>query len=422
MTFATVSGCPRLIYLGQMKREEIKMQRLSAWFYLKNNKKRAAILILSFGLYFALLYSVQFFMYPTTYMYEAVAVKGAERIQMAYLNGLSDMNEKFDLGMDMSLWEPKREAAYEELVAEINKGTDKLERVLEEEGTAAHVFVCDDYQIGINSFGGTSVYNAPMLRKEELDTFVSYLELEVVEGRLPEEPGEFIMDANMAKNRGFTVGSQLFDEETRLVGIVEYDTYIAAGIDFLEQEYPERTLYLLSDGNIPDLKEYFARFGVEADSGSSNTVQILSDKVNMVNSVEKFAKELQNPLKVMTYSIAFVLGLTVFFVYRLHVQDRYSEWCLYRSLGYSQREVYALALREFGICLGFSVVLAGVITILLCIVGGVAMHAKGMLFEYWLPEVLLQILGIGTLLAGVLQIPVVIAMGKVRTIDAMEAE
>lgn len=398
------------------------MQRLSAWFYLKNNKKRAAILILSFGLYFVLLYGVQFFLHPSVYMYEAVCVKGAERIQIGYLNGLEKINDAMDLGMDMSLWEPEQEATYEELVAEINKGTARFQQVLKEEGTADHVFVCNSYNFRVNSFAGQTTYNAPMLSKEELDILVDYLQLNIIEGRLPQNPGEFLMDANMAKNRGFRVGETLFDEESTLVGIVEYDTYIAAGIDYENSEYPDRTLYLLNAGTIPDMKEYFAGFGVDADISSQSTVQIISDRVNMAKDVEETNNQIQTPLKVMTYAIAFILGLTVFFVYRLHVQDRYSEWCLYRSLGYSQKEVYSLAFREFGICLGISVVLAGVLTGLLCVVVGAIMRSKGMLFEYWLPNVLLQIVGIGTLLAGILQIPVVIAMQKVKTIDAMEEE
>lgn len=398
------------------------MQRLSAWFYLKNNKKRAAILILSFGLYFVLLYGVQFFLAPSVYMYEAIAVEGAERMQIGYLNGLEKLNETLDLGMDMSLWEPEREATYEELVAEINKGTAVLKQKLETEGTADHVFICNNYQVRVNSFAGGTVFNAPMLTKEELDILVDYLQLNIIEGRMPQKPGEFFMDANMAKNRGFRVGEKLFDEDSILVGIVEYDTYVAAGIDYENSEYPDRVLYLLDDGTIPDMKAYFAEFGIDADFTSQSTVQIISDKVNMIKDVEETNNQMQAPLKVMTYSIAFILGLTVFFVYRLHVQDRYSEWCLYRSLGYSQKEVYSLAFREFGICLGISVLLAGVITVILCMTVGAIMQSKGMLFEYILPSVLLQIAGIGTLLVGVLQIPVVIAMQKVKTIDAMEEE
>jgi len=398
------------------------MQRLSAWFYLKNNKKRAAILILSFGLYFALLYGVQFFMHPTTYMDEVIAVHGAERMQHGYINGLEKLNEVMSLGMDMSLWEPEREATYEELVAEINKGTGRFAERLQAEGTAEHVFICNSYGIHVRSFGGDGYYSAPMLTRDELINFAEYLDLKVIEGRMPEQSGEFLMDERMAKNRGFSVGDYLFDSKTKLVGIVEYDTYVAAGIDYADGGAPDRNIYLLNQGTIPDLKEYFAKFGIEAGVESSATIEIYADQVNTIKEVDKFSKELQTPLSVMTYSIAFVLGLTLFFVYRLHVQDRYREWCLYRSLGYSQKDVYSLAFREFGICVGISVGLAAIISTVLCIIGAAIMRSKGMFYEYLLPDVLLQILGIGTLLAGVMQIPVVIAMQKVKTIDAMEEE
>lgn len=398
------------------------MQRLSAWFYLKNNKKRAAILILSFGLYFVLLYGVQFFMHPSVYMDEMIYVGGAEKMQSGYISNYLKINEVMKLGMDASLFETESGATYEELVAEINKGTDRFAELLQEEGTAEHVFVCNSYGIYISSFGGDSYYNIPMMKPEELVTFAEYLNLKLKEGRMPKQPGEVLMDERMAKNRGFTVGDYLYDTETRLVGIVEYDTYVAAGIDYEDEKYPDRNIYLLSNGTIPDLKEYFAKFGIEADTESVGTIEIYSDKVNAIKEVERFSKELQTPLSVMTYSIAFVLGLTLFFVYRLHVQDRYGEWCLYRSLGYSQKEVYSLAFREFGICIGISVGLAVIITAVICMIGAAMMRSKGMFYEYLLPHVLLQILGIGTLLAGVMQVPVVIAMQKVKTIDAMEEE
>lgn len=398
------------------------MQRLSAWFYLKNNKKRAAILILSFGLYFVLLYGVQFFLQPSVYMDEMIYVHGAEKMQSAYINNLTEINEAMNLGMDMSLWEPERSATVEEKVAEINKGTHEFVKLLQEEGTADHVFVCNSYLVYINSFAGDSFYYIPMMKKEELVTFAEYLNLKVVEGRMPEQPGEVLMDERMAKNKGFAVGDYLYDSKTKLVGIVEYDTYVAVGIDYADENVPDRHIYLLSQGTIPDMKEYFAKFGIEADIESTSAIEIFSDQTNAIKEVERFAGELQMPLSIMTYVMVFILGLTVFFVYQLHVQERYGEWCLYRSLGYSQKEVYSLAFREFGICMGMSVGLAAVITAVICVIGAALMRSKGMFYEYLLPHVLLQILGIGTLLAGVMQIPVVIAMQKVKTIDAMEEE
>ncbi|MBQ9767844.1 MAG: hypothetical protein IJW37_07055 [Lachnospiraceae bacterium] len=397
------------------------MQRLSAWFYLKNNKKRAAILILSFGLFFALLYGVQFFLYPSYYMDEMVMVRGAERMQTAYIAGLEEVNGKLSLGMNMSLWDEDSGATYEELIAEINRGTDLLAKRLVEEGTTEHAFVCNRYGFSIKSFAGESSYGAPMLTKEEFDILTDYLGVELTEGRMPEHPGEMVIDENMAKNTGFSVGDTLYDKNTTLVGLVKYETFFAAGIDWEDFTNADRYLFLLNDGTIPDLKAYFAKFGIEADTDWA-AVEIQRDQANSIEKVQAFKDEIQMPLRVMTYSIAVVMGLTVFFVYRLHVQDRYSEWCLYRSLGYSEREVYGLAFREFGICMGFSVGLAAVIAVLLCTVGGMIMSSKGMFYKYLLPEVLLQILGIGTVLAGVLQIPVVVAMKKVKTIDALEEE
>lgn len=400
------------------------MQRLSAWFYLKNNKKRAAILVLSFGLFFALLYGVQFFMHPSTYMAEKIAVQGAQKMQMAYIDSYGKVNDTLQLGMDMSLWEPETEGTYEQLVAEINKGSAVLAEKLRADGTADHVFLCNTYAINVNSFGGGTTYYAPMLTKEELSVLTEYLGIKLLSGRFPETPGELIMDENMAKNRGFSVGDTLFDKETTLVGIVEYETYFAAGIDYEDSQMmnPDRMLYFLDDGTIPDLKAYFERFGLDAGIEYSASIQIYADEVNAIQAVEELAEEIQMPLGVMTYSIAIVMGLTVFFVYRLHVMDRYTEWCLYRSLGYSERQVYSLAFREFGICMGLSIGLAAVISVALCFTGGLFMRSKGMFYEYLLPEVLFQIVAIGILLSGIMQIPVVVAMKKVKTIDAMEEE
>lgn len=394
------------------------MQRLRAWFYLKNNKRRAAILVLSFGLFFTLLYGVQFFIHPTNYMDEMVLLRGAEKMQIAYLNRLREMG----LDIDVSLWEADSRATEEELVAEINRGSRQLLKRLREDDTADYVFVCNSYSIGIHSFSGTSYYYAPMLSKDELDLMTDYLKLELVSGTFPQKPGELVMDENMAKNIGVSVGDIVYDRQTKLVGIVKYDTYFAAGIDYDDAIYPDRYLFFLDDGTIPDLKEHMAKFGLEASSDKFSVIQIISDKVNALEIVQKFKEEIEMPLRVMTYSIAAVLGITVFFVYRLHVQDRYAEWCLYRSLGYPEKEVYLLAFREYGICLGMSVLLAAVLTVLLCGIGGALMRSKGMFYEYLLPEVLLQMSGIGMLLTGVMQIPVVYAMKKVKTIDAIEEE
>lgn len=78
------------------------------------------------------------------------------------------------------------------------------------------------------------------------------------------------------------MGDYLYDTESKLVGIVEHDTYVAAGIDYTDEGAPERHIYLLNHGTIPDLKEYFAKFGIEADVESSATIEIYADQVNAI--------------------------------------------------------------------------------------------------------------------------------------------
>ncbi|MCH5272793.1 MAG: hypothetical protein J1E35_03895 [Lachnospiraceae bacterium] len=393
------------------------MQRLRAWFYLKNNKKRAAILVVSFGLFFTLLYVVQFFLYPTYYMAEVVFIKGAEKMQVAYINSFGALGY-----VDLSLWEKDSRATEEELIAEINRGSAQLVQELRKDSAADYVFVCNSYNIRLNAFSGDIIYFAPMLTKDEMDIMTEYLELELAEGAFPQNPGELLMDVKMARNMGISVGDTVYDSRTKLTGIVKYDTYFAAGIDYADTVYPDRYLYFLDNGTIPDLKEFFARQGIEAGEDSFSVIQIISDRTNMTKEAREYKDSIAIPLRVMSYSIAAVLGITLFFVYRLHVQDRYAEWCLYRSLGYSEKEVYLLAFREYGICLGMGVLAAALLTVLLCGTGSVLMSARGMFYECWLPEAFMQILGIGTLLTGVMQIPVVYAMQKVKTIDAMEEE
>lgn len=394
------------------------MQKLKARVYLKNNKKRAAILVVSFGLFFSLLYCIRFFIEPATYTDEVLMVKNAEKMQMAYINRYGDVCKTLDL----SLWEPDSTATDNEKVRELNRAGAIF---LEEQRKAnpdGLVFLCNSLGISIRTFIGNSYYYAPMMEKEELRQLTDRLNLKVTGGRYPENPGEILVDERMLKNVEKSIGDTLYNENTVIVGTVKYPLYFAAGLDYEAIEYSDRDLYYINDGAIKDLKEYFRQFGIDAGNDSFAQVQIQADQVNAQEMVDQFRDELDLPINVMTYSIFFVLSVTLFFVYRLHVMDRYTEWCLYRSLGFSAKDVFFLAFREYFVCLLFSLFFAALCSVCVCFIGGILMTEKGIMFRYFLPRTLLQISGIVVLLTGVMQIPVVYAMSKVKTINAMEIE
>jgi len=399
------------------------VQTLSAWFYLKNNKKRAAILVVSFALYFVLLYGVQFFVDPTYYMERAVRVGTAKHMQMAYLNSITGLH----MDLDESLWNADSEATLEEKLAEINRVTKAFsDKLLADSSEVDRIIRCNSYDLEVNSPAGDITISAPMVTKEELADILTYLNLTIARGRMPQNPGELVVDERILKNLGLQIGDTVYDKETVIVGTVKADYYFAAGMDYDDKELVNRFLVFLDQGTLPDLKAYFARYGITAGASVGeekfSSVHILTDEVNAIALAEDSRKQIDQPMTVMSVTISIVMGLTLFFVYRLHVQDRYSEWCLYRSLGVSEQDVYFLAFREYLICLGIALLTAVLLGGGVIAVGAAFMNQRGMMFRILMPEVLFRMLAICVLMTGFLQLPVLAAMKKVKTIDAMEEE
>ncbi len=389
------------------------MGQLKAWYYLKNNKKRAAVLIISLGLYFALLYGINFFVNPMFYTDEAVYLGNREFMQMAFVNNSSK------LPMDITLWEEGSTATNEDKIIELNGAISRFAKELEEDERVDHVFSCFTYGVSIRTLTGSTQYEVPMVTKEQTQLISDYIGVRLLDGSYPEQPGDIVMDERMAKNCNVQVGDKLYDDSTRISGIVSCSSYFAVGIEH-EELIVKRFLIFLDQGTIPDLQQFFSKYDWEASNKNSSQIQIIYDVVNSRKVVGKFKDELQQPLGVMVYVITIVMGITLYFVYQLHIKDRYEEWCLYRSLGYSQREVFSLALREYGICIMGSAVMAILFLLLIFYFGSSMMKSKGIVYQLWIPETFLQLTAIIVFLSGVLQIPVFQAMQHITTIDAIE--
>lgn len=389
------------------------MRKLRAWYYLKNNKKRGAILSISFGLYIALLYGVRFFINPMFYTDEAVYLANAERMQSVYVNDLSK------LSIDLSLWEDESDATQEEMILEINRGMQKFASELEKDQRIDYVFACSTYGINIHTLTSSSYYRAPMVTKEQAKILCDYNKVELLEGTYPQQPGDIILDKNMAKNLKVTIGDTIFDKSTKVCGIVASKGYFAVGIEY-DDLIVKRNLFFLNQGRLTDLNQYFKEIGWEATEKDSSELQIVSDVITSKKLVQNFKEELQQPLNVMVFVITLVMGITLYLVYQLHVKDRYEEWCLYRSFGYSKREVFQLAFREYGICLLGGLGFALFSLLIIFISGSNMMKEQGIVYRYFMPETFWEIVAVMIFMTGVLQIPVLKAMNRITTIDAIE--
>lgn len=389
------------------------MGKLSAWRYLKNNKKRAAILIISFGLYFALLYGVRFFVNTMYYTDESVHLGNSDQMQIASIK----RGDK--IPMNTSLWEEESSATVEEQVNEINRAFGEYAKELEKDERVDYVFLCYTYGIAIHTPLSSSYYATPMVTKDQARIICDYLGARLVEGSYPESPGDIVMDERMAKSCKVKVGDIIYDDLTRVSGIVSCSDYFAVGIEY-DQLFVKRNLVFLNQGKLADLKAFFLDYGWEASEYERSEIHILRDVDNLNKLVEETYHSVDQPLAVMVSVITIIMGVVLYFVYQLHIKERYEEWCLYRSLGYSQREIFSLALREYVFCIIGGGILTILFLLLIFYVGGGMMDSKGIVYHYWIPDTFVQLIAIIIFLSGLMQIPVFQAMQHIRTIDAIE--
>jgi len=111
----------------------------------------------------------------------------------------------------------------------------------------------------------------------------------------------------------------------------------------------------------------------------------------------------------------------VLVAYISFMRNRVNEYCLYVSIGYGRAEIYGMILREM-----FMLFAMGAFAGLLISLGSGAILTqllilpRGLTGKTFYGERILRILGIFLFLMGILQIPVVFLIKRIRTIDAIE--
>lgn len=388
------------------------MQKLNALNYLKNNKKRAMILIVSFAIFITLLYGLRFFINPAKYTHENVVLGKSKYVQGVFINRGDILN------LDHSLWEKNSTATNEDKIYELNRAVKEFGDRLALNPGIDYVIACSTYNIPISTLISNQSYQVPLLDKEQVNTLCEYLNITISEGEIPQEPGEFLIDKRMAANRKLKIGDSINNDNTKITGILNSSFYFAVGIHF-DDNFVKRSLIFLNNNYLTDVQKFFEDLGYSADYSNYKDIKILWDMKGGKEEVLKNFGELDPVLRVIMLITTFIIAGTLFIVYQLHIQDRYEEWCLYRSLGFSQSEIYGLAAKEFLFCMGSALILASLLCSLLVIVGGIFMDHKGIVYQYWMPEVFGQILAALVFMAGILHIPVLSAMRQIKTIDAI---
>ncbi len=381
-------------------------QKLSAMNYIRNNKRRAAVLIVSLALYLLIVYLTQFILSSGTESFKKILSEDTKKMQLVQLP-----DSTFGVDWDAMASEEEAQAAYaeaEELFMERLRKQPGVENVQKTQNMGATVY----------ALIGQYYFTFPLGDEAFLKVYMEHMGASLKEGELPDAPGEIILADGIMKNAGLTLGQKLSDEAYQIVGIAESDSYFGGGIEVADRDYG-RAVCVLSDGSIEDMGALIRKMGYEF---SDNEAWIFDYKAGNAEYEEVFA-EVETPAKLVFRGVMVVMAVMLFLVYTTILRDRHGEWCLYCSIGYSRREIYFSILREMLFYFTVAVVAGTVVTIIgMVTVDALLIAPMGLACNYLDISVIGEIVCGYAVVFALLQLPIRLALHKIRTVDAMEED
>lgn len=362
---------------------------LLATVYLRNNKKRACVLMVSIGLFITLIYGLRFIFGATSQTFHNLLVDHYEA--QATITCIEDLS-------------PDERSNQLHLLSDELSQMDEVDAAFPGSSLSG---------AAIYSVIGEYHYSAAMMEQSDLMTYLNHFNATLTDGNLPSVPGELVIDERFAQNSGLAVGDEL-QKGYPISGIVSCDTYIAAGI--IKDMYDISCYVLLHDDSKTMeqlLKEVTVPFEYTLTSHSTGTIEF---DENVTSSMDFSAR-------LITIASAAVLFLCLVVIMQMYYRDRKEEWCLYHSIGYSLHNIYLLAMRELLLCMGGAILISILASVLFMgIMQAAVIVPKGLFSTFIMPDVIFEIISVLILFIGVCQIPLVYSMNQITTIDILDED
>lgn len=239
-------------------------QKLSAINYIKNNVRRVVVLTVSLGLSFVLVYLTQFMLSTTEESFKRIVFQNTRKMQVMSFAG------KTTLGIDAdNMGDEEFIAAY------IEKNRAVVEELKKNEGVKDAWYGKVIYCL-ITAAVGQMTYEMPLVEKEKIPEILKHFEAELIGGRLPEQPGEVVLDNLSMKNNGYVIGSYFnernYDKDYKIVGVIECDTYFGCGIPY--KDWAAGGMVVVLSEGIEDMAEVLAGFGVNVKENFDTVVDM----------------------------------------------------------------------------------------------------------------------------------------------------
>lgn len=380
-------------------------QKLSAMNYIKNNKRKVSVLVVSLTMCFVLFYLAQFLLSAASETFRCFVVDNTQKVQYVYLPGKA-------FNMDYT------SLSEEEIGTQIYENHQKLGEELEEQDGIKKAYPVALLYVTMRSVVGQYGLEVPLLPKEEVESYLQHFDAELVEGKMPEETNELLLDQRVMKNGEYQLGDSIAGyPETKIVGVVSSEYYLACGvsngINFINFH-----LCILLDESIEDMTTYLHEWGYEFEDNDASIIDVKNGKKALQ---EDIIDSISPSTNLIYIAITVVLGLLMLIVYISYLRDRRNEWCFYCSIGFSRKTIYTSVMRELLFTFGFAILLA-IVIISISVVGldyGM-MQPMGLKCRYFYPDVVVEILCAYAVILGILQLPIRYALHKIQTIDAID--
>lgn len=381
---------------------------LSAWNYIRNNKKTTGTLVVALTMVFVAMYLTSMLLLTTTESVETFMKETPKK-----LSYLSISFGAYGLRADDY-------ASNEELLLAYDEKTNELAEKLKTVPGIDNAYYTQIIQYVYQSVVGQTGVTVPLMDAADIPGFLTHMEAELIEGKMPTGDGEILADKNIMKNGEYSIDDYFMEkgygETFKICGVIESPYMISVGTP---RGYTNNGWYIVveKDESITDMTEILKGLGIE-----------VSDRDTVNDSIayeEMFKKDVEDVLvgvlDVVYLVVMLFLAFTVLIAYVSYMRNRVNEYCLYMSIGYSRSAVYRMIMREMLILFGFGA-LAG---FGMSVLGGFMMHsllieAKGLSCRLIMPEQIFYILASFVGIMGILQIPIVYSINAVKTIDAIE--
>ncbi len=376
-------------------------QKLSALKYIMNNKKRVSVLLFSLAMCAVLFYVADFLLNITMETSASFLIDSRKKVQ--YIQLASE-----PLGVDADV-------PYEEWLGLYEEANLKLVEKLKGVEGVENVFFSMRRALTVSAVVGSYGLDMPMLDKEEVPVYMEHMGAVLTDGRMPENDNELILDKKIMKNRGYTLGQEI--NTYKIVGVTECEYYFCCGVNESDMDN-SAMITVLTDGSIEDMEAVLVDIGYDVD----RKYEMIYDLVEGRESLKRdIVDAIEGSTNMVYMAIVVILSIAIIVVYVTYLRDRYNEWCLYCSIGFSRKEIYWSVIRELLITFGVAVLFGAVLSVITMVVLDCTLVASmGLRCKYWYPGTLFEIVCVYVAIFALLQMPVRVALHKIKTIDAMD--